>query len=75
MAEKRKVDELAGEGSFLDRLRKRRDAVEEGDLEGAPNAFTNAQEREAEKNDQKDKLDEERKKNQAGWQKHLTGDK
>lgn len=39
MAGTRKVDVLAGKGSFLDRLRKRRQAVEDGDLEGAAAAF------------------------------------
>lgn len=39
MAKNRKVDALAGTGSFADRLRRRRKAIEDGDLEGARAAF------------------------------------
>lgn len=71
---KRRVDDLAGAGSFLDNLRKRRDAVEEGDLEGAPNAFTQAKEAEERKAEEKDELDSLRKKHQTiKATKHLYG--
>ena len=71
---KRKVDELAGKGSLLDRLRKRRDKVEEGDLEGAPNAFTQAEKSTSDKEDEKDELDTYRKKHQTmKATKHLYG--
>lgn len=71
---KRKVDDLAGEGSFLDRLRKRRNAVEEGDLEGASNAFTQAEKSASEKKDEKEELDTYRKKHQTmKATKHLYG--
>lgn len=35
----RKADELAGKGSFLDKLRQRRKAIEGGDLDGASKPF------------------------------------
>lgn len=39
---KREVDIFADKGSFAAKLKARRDAVESGDLEGAPEAFVNA---------------------------------
>ena len=40
MAEPRKVDKLVGGGSFADKLRRHREAVEAGDLEGAAAVFS-----------------------------------
>lgn len=42
---KRKVDKLALPGSLLDRLRARREAVEAGHPEKAPEAFQNPRKR------------------------------
>lgn len=39
MESKRKVDRLAGKGSLLSALRRRRLAIEEGDVERAPIEF------------------------------------
>jgi len=38
MAKKRKADKFAGKGSFADKLRKRRQAIESGDASGG-NSF------------------------------------
>ncbi len=71
---KRKVDELAGKGSFLDKLRKRREAVEDGDLEGASEVFSQAEKSASEKKDEKDELDTYRKTHQTiKATKHLYG--
>lgn len=39
MATERKVDRLAGKGSFLSALKRRRLAIEDGDVERAPIEF------------------------------------
>lgn len=71
---KRKVDDLAGKGSFLDKLRRRREKVEEGDLEGASEVFSQAEKSAAEKENEKDELDTYRKKHQTiKATKHLYG--
>lgn len=70
----RKADVFAGPGSFAERLKQHRDAVESGDLEGANDAFKHAMDSADQKAADKAALDEERKKNQDGWQKQLTGE-
>jgi hypothetical protein len=65
---KRKVDDLAGPGSFADKLRKRREAIEKGDLENANEPFRQAEESEERKASDKDELDDERIRT---YKKHL----
>jgi len=68
----RKADIFAGKGSLADKLRQNRNAVEAGDLES--NAFQNAQDTADKKASDKEQLDNARRGNQKGWQKHLYGE-
>lgn len=49
MPKKRKADVFAGKDSLAYRLKRRRMAVESGDLEGAPGAFRTVKKKKAKK--------------------------